>query len=364
VTWDSANRAGSYRVRRQVTGVDPEPVQVALAKDLGLTIDGLPPGNVISWAESPGFATTYYPDADRPGASVPALGEGTDLTGVDLSLPVESSLTVQLVGEGDVGDVSVMLYNSTYTVARGSPVDDDGRVTIGGLFPGEYTLYVYGADAGFEEGLVLDDAGEPVVYEVDGATSVDVALAPAASISGRVLDDAGKPVYGAYVSAVPTNGDSAQSAQSDANGVYSLTGLVAGTYTLTSQYVAYCPNDPGYVQVWWRDALQPETAASFVVDAGAPYPDTDIVLPVDGDHDHMGDAWETDNGLDPARDDSAEDADGDGFTNIEEYLLGTDPTASAGKDAGCGGCGGSSASALLLVVGWGVRRRRRATPSA
>jgi hypothetical protein len=43
--------------------------------------------------------------------------------------------------------------------------------------------------------------------------------------------------------------------------------------------------------------------------------------PADSDHDGMPDAWERARGFDP-RDaaDGAEDADGDGYTNLEEYL--------------------------------------------
>ncbi|UUY00631.1 polysaccharide lyase family 1 protein [Sphingomonas sp. J315] len=42
--------------------------------------------------------------------------------------------------------------------------------------------------------------------------------------------------------------------------------------------------------------------------------------PVDSDGDGMPDAWETKQGLDPKRDDSAGDRDGNGYTNIEDYL--------------------------------------------
>jgi pectate lyase len=45
----------------------------------------------------------------------------------------------------------------------------------------------------------------------------------------------------------------------------------------------------------------------------------------DADDDGMPDAWETDHGLDPARADGAGDRDGDGYTNVEEYLDGLLP---------------------------------------
>ena len=64
--------------------------------------------------------------------------------------------------------------------------------------------------------------------------------------------------------------------------------------------------DPKQVGGW------PEIAA------GAPEPD--------GDHDGMPDAWEQKHGLNPAdRSDGSKDLDGDGYTNVEEFLNGTNP---------------------------------------
>jgi pectate lyase len=51
------------------------------------------------------------------------------------------------------------------------------------------------------------------------------------------------------------------------------------------------------------------------------------IAPLDGDHDGMPDTWERRHGLDetdPA--DGIRDSDEDGYTNLEEYLNGTDPT--------------------------------------
>jgi pectate lyase len=49
--------------------------------------------------------------------------------------------------------------------------------------------------------------------------------------------------------------------------------------------------------------------------------------PADTDNDGMPDEWETKHGLNASKaDDNALDKDGDGYSNVEEYLNGTDPT--------------------------------------
>ncbi len=54
--------------------------------------------------------------------------------------------------------------------------------------------------------------------------------------------------------------------------------------------------------------------------------------PADRDHDGMPDEWETQHGLNPGDPaDGRTDADGDGYTNLEEFLNGTDPKRAEGK---------------------------------
>jgi hypothetical protein len=52
---------------------------------------------------------------------------------------------------------------------------------------------------------------------------------------------------------------------------------------------------------------------------------------VDADHDGMADDWEIARGLMVGVNDAAEDADGDGLKNLEEYLAGTDPKSAESR---------------------------------
>lgn len=67
-------------------------------------------------------------------------------------------------------------------------------------------------------------------------------------------------------------------------------------------------------------------AAELCSFCSAPQPDVKGVVVLDTDGDGMPDTWELQYGLDSLNpSDAAGDADDDGFTNLEEYLAGTDP---------------------------------------
>jgi hypothetical protein len=325
--------------------------------------EGLPPGDVLFWAESPGYATTYYPGQDRPTPTrLPAPEEGMELRGADLELPRERAITMRLRGDGVLDDVNVLLYNSDGTVGRGAPVEADGSVRIGGLWPGRYRLLVSGGRGGFVDDWLRESDGSERWIEVEEDTLLEARLPRSAGWSGTVRDETGSPVYGATVAAMSLDSDDARSDTTDAEGAYRTAGLTGGTWNLRASLQSYCDDDPGYTTAWWPDARLEQDAEPWDLTPETLHEGTDFVLHRDDDHDGMGDAWERANGLDPGGDDGALDPDEDGLTNLDEWLLNTEPAAfdAAGKECGCAGAAAPAGSwGWLAGVGLALAVRRR-----
>lgn len=98
----------------------------------------------------------------------------------------------------------------------------------------------------------------------------------------------------------------------------SLGNWVSNPDTVDQRYISDVQNGTGPAS---RSQLpeRPEDVGGYPhIDPGTPYSDSD--------HDGMADAWEKKYGFNPAKAlDGPKDADRDGYTNIEEFLNGTDP---------------------------------------
>ncbi|MFT4621614.1 MAG: hypothetical protein ACI8PZ_000266 [Myxococcota bacterium] len=324
------------------------------------SVTGLPPGEALVWAEVDGLATTYWGDVDRPGERL-LVPDERGAAVMDITAPAESVLAgrVVLSGAPDLDGATVLAYNSDRTVGVAAAVESDGAFVIGGLFGAAYTVQVYAADQGGLDGFVLDEDGDERVFTLAPEAVTDVGslrVQPGARVEGTVTDQTtGDPVYGAFVYAESLSTEERVLSITDADGRFDIPGLVPDGWRLWVDYQYYCDDDPDWVSWYWRDQVNPALGGSVRLAAG----DTitwDVAIPSDLDHDDMGDEWERENGLNPTRFDATEDADGDGFTNLEEYLLGTDPTdPEAAGGCGCG-VGQAGAPTWTGLLGLGARR--------
>jgi hypothetical protein len=327
-------------------------------------VEGLPPGDVLTWVSADLFGTTYYPDADRPTTMVPA-DEGA-VAELDISMPFESRMVGYFAGTGDLSGVSLLAYNDTKTVGVGVLSDEDGGFIIDGLHGGDYTIYVYGSSAGAVSGFVTDDSGEPFQYTVadeDDLLDLTLVRPEAAVASGTIVDaDTGMPVYGAVVYGTHAEGESF-GVSTGMDGFYEATGLLPGEWHLEARYDAYCDEDADWTAVHYPEARYADAGAVLVLTATETVT-WDVSLSTDSDHDDMADGWEQEYGLVVGFDDGSLDPDLDGLTNLEEYWLDTDPnTFDNAVSSGTCGC----ATRYFPVTAWVpflsviYLRRRRAS---
>lgn len=335
--------------------------EVAIGADGRWVAAGLPPGDATAWAVVPGFATTYHPDADRPAVYVPAA-DGEVVDGVDLWLPPEASLTGRLSSPeiGDWTGVVLSLINDERTVGVVARAEADGRFRFDALHGGRYTLHVNGASAGVADGPVRGAGGEPLEVEVPAGNVLELGVIEpdaGATVSGVVSEaGTGLGVPGAMVAAQSESTGEIRFVYTEPSGAYTLAGLGPGVYLVSAQAVRPCASDDGYVPLHYPAVPNPAFAEPVRVEAGDRVP-WDPALPPDDDHDGMDDRWERRHDLDPTVDDGGLDPDRDGYTNLQEYLLGTDPHGRDGAGCGCGGSAPPSGLALLLLAGLSARRR-------
>ena len=331
--------------------------------------NALPPGEVLPWASLEGFGLTYYPDNDRPTEWVASGGEGTTLSGVDLQMPYAAPLGVSLQNDGsDMSGVSGLAYIDDFTVGVGAASDESGMISMNRLHSGSWAVFIYAADEGYVNDFVRDESGEIRMFSLpaEGA-EYSVELPRGASISGVITDDAGEPVYGATVYLSPEDERlHTVNGKSDHLGAYEIDGVVPGVYKMEVRYSVYCDSDPGYVRSYWPGEVAEGLSQTFELTDGDEALGVNMEVPVDSDHDGMSDLWEEEFGLSVGLDDGDLDLDEDGFSNLEEYLLGTDPAYSVVDSTSCGGCSSSSGDSPLerrgllvwLVLAGGVLRAR------
>ncbi|MFT7521988.1 MAG: hypothetical protein ACI9MC_004140 [Kiritimatiellia bacterium] len=319
---------------------------------------GLRPGEVVAWVSTDGYAKTYHPNLPTPEVRVPLPDDNDRADDVDLDLPIEARITGQLIGAGDLSAAGVVAFTPDQSVGLGVPSTEDGVFSVGRLHGGPWNLYLAVDGAGYLPGYWLDDDGERMVIDVPAEQEVHVRvpLRPAAQIVGRITDPDGLPVPNADLLATSEISEELIYAVSDENGEYALRGLVGDSWHVLAELNPPCRVDPARVRMHLGDTPDPNSRRPAVLAAGEVLT-WNPTLPDDADRDGMDDRWERRVGLDPTRDDSGEDPDGDLVLNRVEYWEDSDPLR--GRTCGCDGTSGVGSWWLGWSVLWLVGRRRR-----
>lgn len=152
--------------------------------------------------------------------------------------------------------------------------DEQGRVTIGGLEPGQYTLLAMPADEVHGMQWVGRRGGVGRQYDalrVDGqggllSTVPTIKLDPAARITGTIRDtDTGQPLTNGCASVLPVRSGSSSSPAvgpfcADSDGTYTVPNL--GPYDWPLEFSHYYDHTEPYAAVWTGNASDRKTAAT------------------------------------------------------------------------------------------------------
>ncbi len=168
-------------------------------------------------------------DPENRSVTVGPDKSGIDFTGTVITYSISGTI-LDSQGQPISG---VCVSDGTYDTA----IDDDGTYVISGLVAGTYTIEP------IKEEYTFTPESQSVTVGPD-QTHIDFTGTPITySISGSVTNAIGSPLEGVTVSA------GGQSGTTDADGTYTITGVVAGTYTVTPTKDEYTFTALGQSQV-------------------------------------------------------------------------------------------------------------------
>jgi hypothetical protein len=262
------------------------------------TISGLAPGSYGVFF-TPGcgggdFATQWYNDTasgtqTAPGTLVTATSQTTGINAV-MSAGTSVSGTVNAtVGGADIAGICVSAYPVGGPSSAGTAgiSATNGTYSVGGLLPGSYDIefsagscggnYVTQWYNGTSTGTSSESGALAVAVSVaTPASDINAAMSASTSISGTVDAAAGGASIGNMcVWAYPVGGGTVEKATTALDGVYMISGIAAGSYTV--EFYTYPCGGRSYVTQWYNDTSTGASAAS-----GASSVSTSVASPTAG----------------------------------------------------------------------------------
>lgn len=268
-----------------VSTIDPDGYSVMATTDVNgyYVLNSLAPGTyTVEFQPNDGIhhAQWWNGAANELAATTITVGDGGNVTGIDAVLSGGGSISGTILDSDaqpvDGATVSAEAGGSVYYSSSGP----SGNYQFASLPPGSYRLYFGSVDgslvAQYWNGKA-DYGSADLVEVVDGAAVTDISpvLQKTGTISGTVTDADGNPLFNVFVSADGSLG-SAGSAQTAADGTYTISGLLA------DNYVVGFSSGAGYLPEYYDGASDYSGATSVTVATGAQVPGIDASLELGG----------------------------------------------------------------------------------
>ncbi|GEM_PF-3363152 len=205
------------------------------------------PGKFVVRVEAQGFEPEYFDNVkDRKGAREIELQYG--MSPVELAIKLKSISTLAgKVTEAGTGNAiplgTVVAVAERIGLKRSASLGPDGTYLIEGLMEGRYTVQArargylpatYTSGTGSDNNIVT-------VRQNTAVTGIDFALSKGLSFSGKVTVEGGDGLAGVIVVASRINAKEGleQTAESGADGSYTMSGLLAGDYIVYARKPGY-----------------------------------------------------------------------------------------------------------------------------
>ena len=251
------------------------------------TVVGLPAGSYTvefysGCGGSAGYVTQYYDNQATLGSANLVTVTGTSTTtGINAVMQLAGGISGTVLDASGIGlpGICAEAFTSTSFAAQATS-GSDGAYTISGLAPGTYNVQFLAGPCGNAGGYPpqwYDNqpiTGTPQSVTVTSGqitTAIgDTMAAITGSISGTVTDSSSTPLAGICVEAVGSIAGGFNLTASLSNGTYTITGLVADTYTVEF-LVNGCGSTGNYLaQYWDNQPAATGTPGSVTVATGQP----------------------------------------------------------------------------------------------
>lgn len=226
----------------------PVPAPVAVTDSQGNFKIAAYPGKYVVRIEAQGFEPEYFDNVkERKDAKEIELQYG--MAPVELAIQLKSISTlagkVAEAGTGKAVTVGMITVSAERIgLRRSASIGADGIYLIEGLAEGRYT--VQARARGYLPAIYTRpgtgrDSSIVTVPQNTAVTGIDFALSKGLSFSGKVIADGDGPLAGAMVVASRINAKEGleQTAESGADGSYTLSGLLAGDYIVSARKPGY-----------------------------------------------------------------------------------------------------------------------------